>query len=225
MAAPDDQERWIDAARCSTASQLERVVHGARRVRKAEEDAADPEHAAWATRASKTYDQDGNAVYRIVLPAEQAAILDAGLEAMQAELDRRAAGASAEAGSPQEQGIGADAGASAEASSPQPATLADALVEMPGSTPQLNVTETPPWAGLTILAGLIVLAACLFGWLPEDGTCETIRTDSGYSGGALLCRGRELAVAGSDRSLPCPRTWCLRPPWWTADHPGSRPLI
>ncbi len=73
-----------------------RVVRGVRRVRKLEEDAADPKLAVWRMRATKTYDDDGNAVYRIVLPAEEAAVVDAALEAMQAELDRRAAGASAE---------------------------------------------------------------------------------------------------------------------------------
>ncbi len=38
VAAPEDQERWIDAARCSTAGQLERLVRGVRRARKDEAD-------------------------------------------------------------------------------------------------------------------------------------------------------------------------------------------
>lgn len=101
VATTEDQQRWIDAARCSNAGQLERLIRGVRRARKVEEDAADPEYADWKMRATRSYDDDGNAVYRIVLPAESAAVLDAGLEAMRAELDRRATAASAEASSSQ----------------------------------------------------------------------------------------------------------------------------
>jgi hypothetical protein len=88
VATPDDQERWIDAARCSTAGQLERLVRGIRRARKLKEDPTDPELAAWHMRSTRTYDDDGNAVFRIVLPAEQAAVLDAALEVVRAEMDR-----------------------------------------------------------------------------------------------------------------------------------------
>ncbi len=141
VAAPGDEQRWVDAARSATAGQLDRLIRGVRRVRKIEEDAVDPDAAAWRMRATKSYDDDGNAVYRIVLPAEQAAIVDAGLEAMSTELDRRAtgtstdtpAGASAEATCPQQQPLDVGdmlTGASAEATCPQPATLAEALVEM-----------------------------------------------------------------------------------------------
>jgi hypothetical protein len=94
--------------------------------------------------ARKSNDGDVNAVYRIVLPAEQAAVLHAALQAIRAELDSHggaAAGASAEASCPQEQavaGTDADGGASAEARSAQPApmtepataTLADAFLAM-----------------------------------------------------------------------------------------------
>ena len=145
VAAPGDEQRWVDAARSATAGQLDRLIRGIRRVRKIEQDAADPDAAAWRLRATKSYDNDGNAVYRIVLPAEAAVIVDAGLEAMRTELDRRAtdtsadtcavacAGASAEATCPQQEPLdegGTLADASAEATCPQPATLAEALVEM-----------------------------------------------------------------------------------------------
>lgn len=70
------------------------VVRGVRRACKVDQDAADPELAAWRMQATKSYDEDGNAGYRIVMPAEQSAVVDAGLEAMQAELGRRAAAAS-----------------------------------------------------------------------------------------------------------------------------------
>ena len=141
VAAPGDEQRWVDAARSATGGQLDRLIRGVRRVRRIEEDAVDPDAAAWRMRATKTYDDDGNAVYRIVLPAEAAVIVDAGLEAMRTELDRRATdscadasdGASAEASCPQQQPLdGGDTltGASAEAACPQPATLAEALVQM-----------------------------------------------------------------------------------------------
>jgi hypothetical protein len=87
VATPDDQQRWVDLARCTTAGQLEKLVRGVRRVRKLAEDEADPELASWRMRARKRYDEDGNAVYTIVLPAEQAPVLDAALEAMRSELD------------------------------------------------------------------------------------------------------------------------------------------
>lgn len=89
VAVPEDQERWIDAARCATAGQLERMVRGVRRARKVEEDAADPERTAWRMRATTSDDDDGNDVYRIVLPAEQSAASTPGWRAVQAELDRR----------------------------------------------------------------------------------------------------------------------------------------
>lgn len=83
----DDIVTWSGRIAAGEAGQLDRVVRGVRRARKADEDAADPELAAWRMRATKSCDDDGNAVYRIVLPAEQAAVVDAGLEAMQAQLD------------------------------------------------------------------------------------------------------------------------------------------
>ncbi len=51
VATVEEQQTWIDAARSSTASQLERVVRGVRRARKVDEDAADPELAAWRMQA------------------------------------------------------------------------------------------------------------------------------------------------------------------------------
>jgi hypothetical protein len=91
VATVEDQERWVDAARSATAGQLERLVRGVRRVRAVEEAEADPERAQWKLRATKSFDDDGNAVYRIVLPAEEAAVVDAALEVARAELDRQAA--------------------------------------------------------------------------------------------------------------------------------------
>jgi hypothetical protein len=53
VATPDDRVLWLDAARWSTASQLERLMRGVRRVR-AVEPAADRELAAWKGPATKT---------------------------------------------------------------------------------------------------------------------------------------------------------------------------
>ncbi len=154
VATPHEQQRWVELARHTTAGQLDKAVRGVRRVHKIEQDAADPELAAWRMQARKSNDGDVNAVYRIVLPAEQAAVLDAALEAIRAELDSHggaAAGASAEASCPQEQAAAStdkdrdrdgdgdgDGDASAEARCPQPApmtepakaTLADAFLAM-----------------------------------------------------------------------------------------------
>jgi hypothetical protein len=133
VATPAEQERWVEAARCSTGGQLDRLVRGVRRARKIDEDAADPELAAWRMRATKSYDADGNAVYRIVVPAEEAAIIDAALEEMRTRLDRRVEDAPAEASSPQGAAAAAPEPAEdapAEASSPRGATLGEAFVEL-----------------------------------------------------------------------------------------------
>lgn len=86
-ATADDQERWVELARSSTAGQLERLVRGVRRVRAVEEAEADPEATSWRRRARKSWDADGNAVYTIVLPAEQAAVLDIAIETVRQQLD------------------------------------------------------------------------------------------------------------------------------------------
>jgi hypothetical protein len=133
VATPQEQERWVEAARCATGGQLEKLVRGVRRARKVDEDAADPELAAWRTRCTKSYDADGNAVYRLVVPAQESAVVEAALEEMRTRLDRRAADASAEARSPQAEAPAAlepVLGASAEATSPQGATMAEAFVEL-----------------------------------------------------------------------------------------------
>jgi hypothetical protein len=177
VATPDDQQRWIDAARCTTAGQLEQLIRGVRRVHKVEEDAADPEHAAWTMRATKSYDDDGNAVYRIVLPAEAAAVVDAGLEVMQDELHRRASAeagpaeeavlpgletvdGSAEAACPQGQPA---AEVSAEAPPPRPATLAEALVEMARTALEASAA-TSPAAARRRRSSLVAQIDPLSGW-------------------------------------------------------------
>ena len=150
VATAQEQQRWIEMARSTTAGQLERLVRGVRRVHKVEEDAADPELAAWRMEARRSYDADGNVVFRIVLPAEQAAVLDAALDVVRAALERdQAEDASAGAGPPQPDEETGDAGASAEARSPQPEpaaaspTLTDAFLAMARTTPDPASTESP----------------------------------------------------------------------------------
>jgi hypothetical protein len=198
VAATEDQERWIEAARCATAGQLEQLVRGVRRVRKVEQDAADPEYAAWKMQATKSYDDDGNAVYRIVLPAEQSAVLDAGLEAMRAELDRRATRASAEAASPQEEvlpDMERVPDASAEAASPQPVTLAEALVEMARVALDASAAGSPA-AARRNRSSLVAQIDPVSGWgrlrdgelLPPTSLRAVMRTLPGRSGTVRLKR-------------------------------------
>jgi hypothetical protein len=183
VATPHEQQRWVELARHTTAGQLDKAVRGVRRVHKIEQDAADPELAAWRMQARKSYDGDGNAVYRIVLPAEQAAVLDAALEAIRAELDSHggaAAGASAEASCPQEQAAAStdkdrdrdgDGDASAEARCPQPApmteptkaTLADAFLAMSRAALAQQAGRSPSAARRT-RAALVAQVDPLSGW-------------------------------------------------------------
>lgn len=197
VATPEEQETWVQAARASTAGQLDRVVRGVRRARKAEEAAADPELAQWRMRASKTYDDDGNAVYRIVLPAHEAALVDAALEAMQAQLDvQRRQDASAEASSPQPAGDSEAERASAEAGSPQPPTLADALVELARTA----LDAQPPAAARRSRAALTTQIDPLTGWgrlrdgelLPPSSLSAVLKTLPGRGG---LVRLRPLTAA------------------------------
>jgi hypothetical protein len=203
VAAPDDQERWIEAARCSTAGQLERLVRGVRRARKVDEDAADPELAAWRTRSTRSYDDDGNAVYRIVLPAEQAAVLDAALEVVRAEADRlaegvvrsEAAGASALAPSQDQrpQHLRLASGGSAETTSPQATTLAEVFVELARAALAAQTTASPT-AARKAKAELVAQVDPLSGWgrlrdgelLPPTSLRAVMRTLPGRGGRARL---------------------------------------
>ena len=174
VAARDDQDRWIDVARSSTAGQLERLVRGVRRARKVDEDARDPERAAWRVLATKTYDDDGSAVYRIVLPAEQAAVVDAALEAARAELARAA--------------VPTDA--SAEATPPQAATLGDALVELA----RVGLDQASPAVRRRARPALTAQVDPLTGWgrlrdgelLPPTSLATVMRTLPGRGGTVRL---------------------------------------
>ena len=100
VAEPGDEARWVELARHSTAGQLERLVRGVRRGRRAEEDAADPELAAYRMRTKVSYDEDGTFVMTVRVPAQHGAVVTAALDQVAAQLDReRAAAGSAAPGS------------------------------------------------------------------------------------------------------------------------------
>ena len=88
VAEPDDGVDWVSLARHSSAAQLEKVVRGVRRVKAPEEARADPELAEWKVRTRKHYDVEGNLVITITTRAEYAPIVEAGLDAKRAELQR-----------------------------------------------------------------------------------------------------------------------------------------
>ena len=88
VAAPDDGIDWADLARHTSAAQLEKVVRGMRRVQAADEAAADPELAAWKVRTRRHHGRDGNLVITIITRPEYGPLIEAGIEAKRAELDR-----------------------------------------------------------------------------------------------------------------------------------------
>jgi hypothetical protein len=89
VADPGDGVDWVSLARNSSAAQLEKVARGVRRAEAVDEAAADPELAEWKVRTRKRYDRDGNLVITITTRAEYAPIVEAGLEAKRAELQRQ----------------------------------------------------------------------------------------------------------------------------------------
>jgi hypothetical protein len=168
VATPEDQQRWVELARTATAAQLERLVRGVRRATKPERDTADPEMAAWMVRARKSFDGDGNAVYRLVVPAEQAAVVDAAVEVVMRQLDSERAAGVVSAGTSSPQAAAPDArdvagGVSAETSCPPPTayrcstTLPCPGVHRPSLTPnsasqrrRCRPTPSPPgWTSAT----------------------------------------------------------------------------
>ena len=121
VATPEDQERWVGLCRVTTAGQLERLVRGVRRVRRTEEDEADPERAVWRRRVSASYDADGDLVVSVRLSAQDGAVLLAALEQAQAELDQqRAERLPVEEGSAEPSAADAAADVSAETSGRRP---------------------------------------------------------------------------------------------------------
>ena len=89
IAEPEDGVDWVALGRHSSAAQLENVVRGMRRAKANEEAIADPEAAAWSLRTRVRYDDNGNFSYTISGPAELLPMIQAGIEAKRAELQRQ----------------------------------------------------------------------------------------------------------------------------------------
>lgn len=157
-ATSEDEDRWVEMAAHSTAGQLERLARGVRRVRRAQEAERDPDAEAYRMRATKRYDEDGTAVYTVRLPAEQAAVLDAALEQVRADLDRALAA--------DERGV------SAETRLARPpaarSTPAQALLEMARLVLDRRGTGRPP--SRAAAAALTLQVDPLSGWARQrDG--------------------------------------------------------
>lgn len=158
-ACPEDQQLWIDLARHSTAGQLERLVRGVRRARSSAEAVRDPELAVWRVRARKRYDDDGNAVYTIVLPAQEAAMLDAALEAVRERLDHTAGVVAKDAQRPSD-----------APEVPQPS--ADQAQDVPAATPPTAVPSPIAPVSLADRPAAGVPAETPPGCLPDPSTAE-----------------------------------------------------
>jgi hypothetical protein len=87
-AGPDDGIDWVGLARHSSGAQLEKIVRGIRRARANEAARLDPEAAAWSLRTRVRYDDNGNFILTISGPAQHLPVLQAGIDAKRAELQR-----------------------------------------------------------------------------------------------------------------------------------------
>ena len=90
-AEPDDGIDWVALARSSSAAQLDMLVRGVSRARAHEAARADPQQAAWRLRTRTRYDEDGSFVLTIRGPAHLLPVVQAGLDAKKAQLQRERA--------------------------------------------------------------------------------------------------------------------------------------
>jgi hypothetical protein len=95
----DDGIDWVALARHSSGAQLEKIARGVRRARTNEAARLDPPAAEWSLRTRMRYDDNGNFILTISGPAEYAPVIQGGIDAKRAELQRErdAAAAAAEA--------------------------------------------------------------------------------------------------------------------------------
>ncbi|MEX2292081.1 MAG: DUF222 domain-containing protein [Mycobacteriales bacterium] len=89
VAESDDGIDWVELARHSSAAQLEKIVRGVRRTQANAAAELDPEAAAWSLRTRVRYDDAGNFTLTISDPAEYLPVVQAGIEAKKAELQRQ----------------------------------------------------------------------------------------------------------------------------------------
>lgn len=118
VAQPDDGVEWVELARHSSAAQLEKIVRGVRRARANEAAEQDPDAAAWSLRTRTRFDDNGNFVLTISGPAQYLPVLQAGIAAKRAELQRERDATTAEDAEPPET---------------EPATREPASAEAPGA--------------------------------------------------------------------------------------------
>ncbi len=88
VAEPEDGVDWVELGRHSSAAQLERIVRAMRRASADDRAAADPELAAWQVRTRRRYNDDGNLVLTITARPEYGPVIEAGLAATRAALQR-----------------------------------------------------------------------------------------------------------------------------------------
>jgi hypothetical protein len=89
VAEPDDGIDWVELGRHSSAAQLEKIVRGVRRAQANAAAELDPEAAAWSLRTRVRHDGAGNFAMTISGPAEYLPVVQAGIEAKKAELQRQ----------------------------------------------------------------------------------------------------------------------------------------
>jgi hypothetical protein len=159
VAEPDDGIDWVHLGRNSSAAQLEKIVRGVRRAQSVEESAADPELAEWKVRTRKRYDADGNFVMTITTRPEYAPLIEAGLDAKRAELQRELDAQHVDPPSavPEQPGA-SDVPAGTPVAAPPPADNADLDAQAPGwpqGTTLRQVRQTSAafadrWAGTSL---------------------------------------------------------------------------
>jgi hypothetical protein len=131
VAEPDDGRDWVALARHSTAAQLEKLVRGVRRAQANQAAEADPEAAVWSLRTRIRWDDQGNFAFTVSGPAELLPVIQAGIEAKKAELQRQRdaeAAACSQPGQPGQPDQPEPAGVSAETPQAVQEEVADALV-------------------------------------------------------------------------------------------------
>jgi hypothetical protein len=142
-AEPDDGVDWVELARHSSGAQLEKIARGVRRAWANAAAALDPAAAAWSLRTRTRFDDNGNFVLTISGPAQYLPVLQAGIDAKRAELQRQRDAAEDEADvatpAPEQTadraGPAGPAGASAEAPEVAPVQAGGASAEAPGVAP------------------------------------------------------------------------------------------
>ncbi|TAL16262.1 MAG: DUF222 domain-containing protein, partial [Frankiales bacterium] len=176
VADPADGIDWVSLARSSTAAQLEAVVRGVRRAQAAEQAEADPETAAWQLRTRVRYHPDGHFTFTVSGPAEFLPVLQAGIEAKKAELQRRrdAEEAQAAADAPaaaEAEGVSAGtpaAGDSTVAPAPDPGRAPGRVDVSAGTPPPVDVeAPVPGWPAGTTVGDVRAAAGSFLASLPR----------------------------------------------------------